>query len=437
MVRNRHSLLSRHGLLTGVAVLAAASMTVTACSSGGAGPSSENPSASASSTVIPANAVQPSLVGMHVEGAEGGAWPSAPFGALRLWDNGTAWSQIELEPGVFKWDNLEGILENAESKGMNDILMVLGTTPTWNAKVLGPDDYPQPGAASAPKDLGAWDKWVTEVASRYKGRISAYQIWNEANLKQFWGGTPEEMADLTERAYDIIKKIDPDATVVSASPSTRLTASFERFFPAYLKALAAKDWPVDVVGIHTYPGADGDPMARGLLIKAVQAALDKAGAPDMPLWDTELNYGLAGPGPDKPKQDITGAKAAGWIVRTYVDDLRYDVARSYWYIWTQKPYDLLGIQAYPGSDAEQGFFALQNWVIGSVFEGCTETGNTVACDFTRDGKPSVIAWAETGTATYTAPDNAQLVCDPLANCQQVTPGAPITLTEVPIRIYAQ
>ena len=101
----------------------------------------------------PPRACPPSLVGMHVEGAEAGAWPSAPFGALRLWDNGTAWSQIELEPGVYKWDNLEGVLENAQSKGMTDILMVLGTTPEWNAKKISPDDYPQPGAASAPKDL--------------------------------------------------------------------------------------------------------------------------------------------------------------------------------------------------------------------------------------------------------------------------------------------
>ena len=40
--------------------------------------------------------VPATLVGMHIEGAEGGAWAAAPFGALRMWDNGTAWSQIEI-----------------------------------------------------------------------------------------------------------------------------------------------------------------------------------------------------------------------------------------------------------------------------------------------------------------------------------------------------
>jgi hypothetical protein len=418
--------------------LAATALLAAACSSGGSDSTEPTGAPAPTGSVAPeANGVPAALVGMHVEGAEAGAWPSAPFGSLRLWDNGTAWSQIELEPGVYKWDNLEGVLENAQSKGMTDVLMVLGTTPEWNTDEIGPDDYPQPGAASPPKDLKAWDAWVTEVATRYKGRISAYQIWNEANLKNFWNGTPEQMADLTKRAYDIIKAIDPEALVVSASPSTRLTASFDKFFPAYLEALAAADWPVDVIAIHTYPTADGDPVARGAVIQKVQDALTAAGAPDLQLWDTELNYGLAGPG-DLPRQEITGAKAAGWVVRTYIDDLRYGVDRSYWYIWTQRPYDLLGIQAYPGSDGEQGFFALDNWVIGASFDGCTtDDAGAVVCTFSKAGTTWTVAWAESGEAPYTAPEGTKLVCDPLANCTESSGGAAVTLTEVPVRFYTQ
>lgn len=425
--------------LAAVASLALLTLGVSACGGGGDAAAPEAGGSAAATSAAPAaepNGVPASTVGLHIEGAEAGAWASAPFGALRLWDNGTAWSQIELEPGVYKWDNLEGVLENAESKGMKDVLMVLGTTPEWNAKEVNATDYPQPGAASAPKDLSAWDAWVTEVATRYKGRISAYQIWNEANLKNFWNGTPEEMAELTKRAYDIIKKIDPDALVVSASPSTRLVGPYEKFFPAYLKALGEKGWPVDVFAVHTYPAADGDPAARGALLQAVKDDLAEAGAPDKPLWDTELNYGLAGPG-DLPKQEITGPRAAGFIVRTYIDDLRYGVDRSYWYIWTQKPYDLLGVQAFPQSEAESGFFALDNWVIGSAFEGCEENGDAVVCNFSREGAKSVVAWAEKGEVPFKAPDGTALVCDPLANCQEVAGGAEMTLTEVPVRFFLQ
>ncbi len=396
------------------------------------------PSATPTDLPVDANAVPASMVGLHIEGVEGGAWASAPFGALRLWDNGTAWSQIELAKGKFKWDNIEGSLENAESKGLTDIMLVLGTTPEWAAKEINSTDYPQPGAASAPANMADWDDWVTEVVTRYAGRFSSYQIWNEANLVNFYNGTPEEMAEMTKRAYDIIKSIDPEALVIAPSPSLRLSKAFKRFYPAYLAKLSELGWPVDVFAIHTYPAADGDPVARGALVKVAQDNLAAAGAPDLPLWDTELNYGLAGPG-DLPRQEITGARAAGFVVRTYIDDLRLGIDRSYWYIWSLRQYDLLGVQAYAGSDGEQGFFAVDAWVTGATFDGCTENANAVTCDFSRGGGSEkwVVAWAQSGEAAYTTPDNSALVCDPLANCQEAGGGTAIALTEIPVRVYLQ
>jgi hypothetical protein len=427
---------TRHYAL--VSVLAAGALLLTACGGGSETTGSETP-APTESAVIDPNAVQPSLVGLHIEGAEGGAWASAPFGALRLWDNGTAWSQIELAKGEFKWDNLDGVVETAESRGLTDILYVMGTTPDWaaaNPKKLNPSDYPQPGAAEAPANISDWSEWVTAVVTRYKGRITSYQIWNEANLANFFNGTPAQMAELTKVAYDIIKAIDPEAQVVSASPSTRLVKSFDRFFPEYLQELAALDWPVDVIAIHTYPDATGDPSIRAALILKAQDLLKASGAPTLPLWDTELNYGLAGPG-DLPRQEITGARAAGFVVRTFIDDLRLGIDRSYWYIWTLKPYPLLGVQAYSGSDGEQGFFAVNDWVTGASFDGCTEADNAVTCDFSRDGTSWIVAWAQTGEVTYTTPENSQLVCDPLALCKEAPPASPVVLTEVPVRIYLQ
>ncbi len=419
-----------------VAILAAGALALSACGGGSSETAPAAEETAAAGVVVDPNAIKPTLVGMHIEGVEGGAWASAPFGALRLWDNGTGWSQIELAKGEFKWDNLEGALANAESKGMTEILYVLGTTPEWAATKVNESDYPQPGAASAPANLEDWDAWVTAVVEKFGDRINAYQIWNEANLKNFYNGTPKQMAEMTKRAYDIIKANNPDALVVSASPSTRLASAFDRFFPEYLAELKALNWPIDVVAIHTYPDGAGDPVARGALIEKAQAALTAAGAPDLPLWDTELNYGLAGPG-EIPRTEITGPRAAGFVVRTYIDDLRYGIDRSYWYIWTLRQYDLLGIQAYAGTDAEQGFFAVDNWVTGASFGGCTENAGAVTCDFSRDGTSWIVAWAETGEVPYTTPENSQLVCDPLSACSEAGPGTQITLTEIPVRVYRQ
>ena len=183
-------------LAAGISALA---LTLTAC-----GSSTDNADSTTTASDAPADqevvdGVPATLVGMHIEGAEGGAWAAAPFGALRMWDNGTAWSQIEIAKGEFKWGNIDGLIENTASKGMTDIMMVLGTTPEWAAKEINDSDYPQPGAASAPANMADWDDWVTAVVDRYSDSFTSYQIWNEANLKDFFNGTPAEMADMTKR----------------------------------------------------------------------------------------------------------------------------------------------------------------------------------------------------------------------------------------------
>ena len=435
MVRRRLALVT--------ATFATAALVLAAC---GGGSDTATPDASTGGTSAEpiGPVVAPNAIGMQVEGVEVEAWPSAPFGALRLWDNGTAWSQIEVKKGEFKWDNLDGAIANANGKGLTDILMVLGTTPEWAASKktepfypFDPKDPTRPtGANSAPKDLKDWDEWVTAVVTRYKGQITSYEVWNEASLKMFFNGKPAVLAEMTKRAYDIIKANDPNALVVAASPSMRTDASFQKFYPVYLAELAKLDWPVDVFSVHAYPAGDQTPAERAALLATFKETLAAAGAPEKPIWDTELNFGLAGPG-DIAKTDITGAAAAGWVVRAYLDSMRNGIERSYWYIWTQKPYPLLGVQAYPGSDGEQGFFALDNWVVGSEFGGCTDEAGTVTCTFARDGQQSIVAWAEQGDAPYTLPAGAQLVCDPLAQCTEGTEGTQITLTQIPVRIYLQ
>ncbi len=431
------SAVSTRRLARVIAGVSVAGLALAACGGGGGDtstPVAPDPGGETAASQPDPNAIQRQLIGLHIEGVEGGAWASAPFGALRLWDNGTGWSQIETTEGNFKWDNLEGALENAEAKGIADVVYVLGTTPDWATSVVGDTDYPQPGAASNPDDIEDWKAWVTEVVTRYGDRLDAYQIWNEANLTMFYNGTPEQMAELTKTAYDIIKANDPEALVVAPSVSTRLTNSFDRFFPEYLAEMERLGWPVDVWAVHSYPDGQGDPADRALLLKKFTDALAAGNAPELPIWDTEVNFGIAGPG-DIEGQEITNADAAGQIVRTYVDNLRFGIDRSYWYIWSLAPLDFLGIQTLPGSDGEQGFFALDNWIIGASFGGCTEQGKVVSCDFSKDGQNSVIAWSDSGDSPFTVPEGTQLVCDPLANCQEVAGGDEITLTGVPLRFY--
>lgn len=391
-------------------------------------------SPSPSSSAVTPTPVPASITGLHVAGVQDGAWPDAnvPFGSLRLWDSGTGWGQIETTRGRYDWAQLDEALATAEANGMSDVLLVLGTTPAWNAKRITAGDYPAPGAASAPRDLDAWDAYVEAVASRYAGRISAYQIWNEASLSMFWDGSPALMADLTDRAYRIIKQIDPAATVVAASTTVRLSGAFNRFFPRYLAALAERDWPVDAFSAHLYPASRDDTDARAAFIAQVTDALDAAGAPDLPIWDTELNYGLAGPGADNPRQSITGSRARDWVVQTTMDSLALGISRTYWYIWTPEPYPLLGLQLTNDSGAVAGLRIIDQWLVGGELGACNQSGAVTTCEVTKNDVPSVIAWSDAGPTSLTPPAGFTEACDTENACETIT-GA-IDVDETPIRL---
>ncbi len=349
--------------------------------------------------------VTSAITGLHVSGVQDGSWPDSnvPFGTLRLWDAGTNWSQVEPVRGTYNWKLLDSALKTAERHHVKDVLLVLGATPTWNASKVRTGDYPVPGAASAPKSMAAWDAFVSAVVTRYKGRITAYEIWNEASIAMFWNGSPEKLAELTKRAADIIHAKDPKALVVAASTTVRLPAAFDRFFPRYLTALGELGWPVDVFSAHLYPASRQTPDDRAGFITQVTDQLAAAGAPALPVWDTELNYGLAGPGPTNPRQTISGAQARDWVVQTALDSLHLGIDRTYWYIWTPEPYPLLGMQLTNDSGAAKGLRVVDQWLVGSTWQGCVDDGTVTSCSLDKSGVSSVIAWADADTGAFTPP----------------------------------
>ena len=373
----------------------------------------KDPSKNLKGTVI-----QDSLFGLHVNGAERGVWPTINFGSLRLWDNATSWTNIETSKGVFDWTNLDRAVSNANQNGVTDFLMVLSGTPTWATNQRNPISLPAPNASGVPANMADWDDWVRAVATRYKGKITNYQPWNEANLKTFYTGTPAQMADLTKRAHDIIKSIDPSATIVAPSTGLRLNGALQRFYPKFLKELKTRNWPVDVWSAHTYPNSLGTTNDRRELANKWIDLLKAAKAPNLPLWDTENNYGLGGPGPDFPEQDIKGTKAASWTAVTYLDALRLGISRVYIYQWG--PYnDLWGIQYKDGAPGAIAMNTLQKWIVGTTYKGCKEAKRKVTCKFRTSDGVNQIVYSETRKKKFKVAKRYKQMCQLDGTCSAV------------------
>jgi hypothetical protein len=129
-----------------------------------------------------------------------------------------AWREIEgAGKGIYDWTATDRLMQQVDDHGLHIIARV-GVQPEWAGS-----GYPEIGP---PDDYQDFADFLTALASRYKGRIDAYQIWNEPNLSREWGENPPNPAEYTrllKTAYQAIKAVDPDASVISAglAPTTR------------------------------------------------------------------------------------------------------------------------------------------------------------------------------------------------------------------------
>src|SRR5262249_59496432 len=70
-----------------------------------------------------------------------------------------------------------------------------------------------------PTDFNDYANFLTAIATRYKGRVLAYEIWDQPNIRRSWNGRPLSAASYVELlrvAYGAIKAVDPGIVVVSA-----------------------------------------------------------------------------------------------------------------------------------------------------------------------------------------------------------------------------
>ena len=165
--------------------------------------------------------------GMVVETA--GATPLVPVGSRRLWDAGVTWAVLEPARGTFQWQALDAEVNAAAQQGQQ-VVLTLGMTPSWASSQPGLASAYGYGATAMPAQIADWDSYVTAVATRYAGRIAAYEVWNAPEDPDFWAGDVgtmgANMAELAAHTAACVHGADPAAQVVSPALSAEGLAPF-------------------------------------------------------------------------------------------------------------------------------------------------------------------------------------------------------------------
>jgi hypothetical protein len=348
-------------------------------------------------TAATAKTVPDPLFGQHLRGSVAGTPSTLPrVGSVRLWDSGVTWRDLEPSNNAYRWNLLEsalGNIEGAYGTGV-EIMYTLGNTPEWAAAVRNsPYRLYGPGSNSHPANDDYYLDFLDDLITRFGDRIDAYQIWNEANLRDFYVGTPKQMATLTVKAGKLIKQRDPSAKVVAASTTVRSKGPVGKFGKAYGPAMRkAKAWKyVDAVSVHLYPPATKGPSERVKYIKKIKKYYKRYGAKKKQIWDTEMNYGDTR-SYMKTKRQYTGTKAATYVARTFIDSMRYGVSRVHWYGWDTH---VLGTDMVSRTDGSltaggKAFIEVQKWMSGKNFKKCKTKKKVTTCTmYGPEGKQSI------------------------------------------------
>jgi hypothetical protein len=167
------------------------------------------------------------------------------------------WSAMEPQKGNFGNDTtaqLDQFVNSASAKGLK-ILLSVAHSPDWVGTKNG-----------LPTKVQDFTDFMTFLTQRYKGKVQAYEIWNEENYAVETGGTVNVGAyiPVLKAGYQTVKKADPKAVVVfgGLTPTGVNDPSIALNDVEYLRQIYALNGGevkqyYDVMGAH--PGSNCNP----------------------------------------------------------------------------------------------------------------------------------------------------------------------------------
>jgi hypothetical protein len=231
-----------------------------------------------------------------------------------------SWRALEPQRGRMTPDILAGfdsLADRMKAAGI-PLYVAVTETPAWAGASH---------ARNAPPPPGAYADFMRRLAAHFRGRVGAYEVWNEPDNSTWWRSeaTPSEYAALLKPAYAAVKSADPGARVGVGG----LVANDFRFVEGLYRAGAKGSF--DFVAVHTDSechrvdprGAARDETGRISRwsftgYREVRASMLDHGD-DKPIWMTELGWSVTRRRCPRGHDGagVSAAKQAAFLTRAY------------------------------------------------------------------------------------------------------------------------
>jgi hypothetical protein len=379
-----------------------------------------------------------------------------PFGAERLWDSGTAWSQIQTAATTYDFSSVQSRVTDANKYGF-DLLYTFGRTPPFLAKKSTVTcDYGNDGQCDPPDDVAAdgtgtdahvkafWTQFMATMCTgtapgKTCGPIKYFETWNEPNADQFWSGTYAQLARMSADATTIIKSQCSSCTVLTPGVAcggdgyhaNGDAGQCDLWVAAYLQAWQKIGPPLADAGAwHPYPahtnvspspfpetnvsswdactaGDNASCTCKAAFvpnkecryavvdqIKVLRAAFDAGGLAGKPMLATEGSWNEI---PNLPDPDLQAAFLARW----YALQAGAGVEAAFWYAedsptnnggWGRLLTTPEAGAAGP-NPAGTAYEQLFTWLVGGSVGACAPSGTVWSCPTTdKGGAKGLLLW---------------------------------------------
>jgi hypothetical protein len=160
------------------------------------------------------------------------------------------WHTVEHGPDNLDWASLDQAVGAANAFGFK-VLLGVTHAPDWTRAVEQ--------ESGPPVDYAEFGRFMGQLATRYRGQVAAYELWNEPNLAREWRGDtldPARFVALVTEGAKAVRAADPDAIVISGAPAVTgindgVTAIDDRAFLRGMYEAGVAQW-VDGIGVHPY-----------------------------------------------------------------------------------------------------------------------------------------------------------------------------------------
>lgn len=306
-----------------------------------------------------------------------------------------SWGELETTRGKFADDTKYDLSADIQTKNGLKVYQVFHATPGWAQEVKNSHSFPD--------DLRDVYNFGAEMARRYKGKVDAWEVWNEPDISAFSDELGDSYASMLKAMYLGFKSVEPDLLVLSCSfamgPGKFADTIFQNDVGNYF----------DIYNYHIYDDWK----------KHVDRALNhlnlmkKYGVENKPIWLTEAGR------PIRRQDDMLeynveqGRDVAEFLPKAIITSLLAGVDKYFWFIlpyYRENDFMLFGLlrqdlSPTPGYCSMSAF----TYALGEAkYLGRLDIAGIYAHVFKRsDSEIAIAFWTDEGKKAFKLNANAE------------------------------